>query len=254
MTVLVGVHCTDGVVIGSDSIATSAMGQNPLVHLQSNSKIQIFSDQVIVAATGAVGLSQRLSTHVELAVKGGVFKNLKLDECTTNISKRFLTDCGNSLVQNHPQRGIGFGAMIAALIQGEPRLIEYGTTDFQPEIKKDKLFFVSMGSGQMLADPFLAFISRVLWKDTSPSVEQAKFGVYWALDHAIKLAPGGVGGPINLSVLSKVGEAWQASLLPDTQEQAQYIVELETHIGGFARKTIQDAQAIPPPAVPPHDA
>jgi hypothetical protein len=39
------------------------------------------------------------------------------------------------------------------------------TYDFQPEIKRGKLFFVSMGSGQPLADPFLAFVKRVLWKD-----------------------------------------------------------------------------------------
>jgi hypothetical protein len=42
VTVLVGVRCTDGVVIGADSIATSAMGQLPLIHLESEPKIQIF--------------------------------------------------------------------------------------------------------------------------------------------------------------------------------------------------------------------
>ncbi|MER9949947.1 hypothetical protein [Mesorhizobium sp. M0047] len=249
MTVLVGVLCSDGVVIGADSIATSAIGMNPLVQLQTNGKIQILSDQVIVAATGAIGFSQRLNFHVEQAIKGDVFKNLKINECTTNISKRFLTDCAGSMVQQS-SRGLGFGALLAAFIQGEPRLIEYGTQDFQPEIKKDALFFVSMGSGQMLADPFLAFISRVLWKDAPPTVEQGKFGVYWALDHAIKLAPGGVGAPIKLSVLSQVNGAWVASLLPDTQEQAQYIVELEGHIGSFARATIEDAEATPPPIAP----
>lgn len=60
MTIIVGVRCTDGIVIGADSIATSAMGIQPLIHLQSNSKLHIFSDNVIVAATGAVGHTQRL--------------------------------------------------------------------------------------------------------------------------------------------------------------------------------------------------
>jgi hypothetical protein len=250
MTVLVGVRCSDGIVVGADSIATSAMGPNPLVHLQSNSKTTIFGQRIIVAATGAVGLAQRLTSHVEQAINGGVFGNLNVRDCTTNISKRFLTDCQNSLVQNHPQHGLRFGALLAAVIQGEPCLVEYGTLDFQPEIKKEKLFFVSMGSGQMLADPFLAFIGRVLWKDQPPTVEQGKFGVYWALSHAIKLAPGGVGLPINLATLSRENNNWIAKTLPDTQEQAQYIEELEGHIGAFARNTIEEAETTPPPEAP----
>jgi hypothetical protein len=64
------------------------------------------------------------------------------------------------------------------------------TYDFQPEIKRGKLFFVSMGSGQPLADPFLAFVKRVLWKDQTPTVDAAKIGVYWALSHTIDCASG----------------------------------------------------------------
>jgi hypothetical protein len=171
------------------------MGADPLLSLQANSKIQIYGGNVIVAATGAVGLSQRLTHHIEQAISGGVFKGSKHD-CTTNISKRLLTDCSNSLVQNHPQQGLRFGALLAATIKGEPCLVEYATTDFQPEIKDDKAFFASMGSGQILADPFLAFVSRVLWKGAMPTVDDGRFGVYWVLDHTIKLAVGGVRGPI----------------------------------------------------------
>jgi hypothetical protein len=39
-----------------------------------------------------------------------------------------------------------------------------------------------------------------------PTVDQARFGVYWVLDHTIKLAPGGVGGPIKMSELPKTME------------------------------------------------
>jgi hypothetical protein len=253
VTVLVGVRCSDGVVIGSDSIATSSMGPSPLLHLPSNSKIQIFQDSIILATTGAVGFSQRLTHHVGEAISGGVFKNLKLNDCMTNISRRLLTDFQNSMVQKHHERGIGFGGLMAFAAKDEPCLVEYATTDFQPEIKQDKLFFVSMGSGQLLADPFLVFVSRVLWKNTMPTVDQARFGVYWVLDHTIKLAPGGVGGPIKMSELRKTNGTWCASELPDTQEPAQYISELEEHIGKFALTTIEEAKASPLPAVPALD-
>jgi 20S proteasome alpha/beta subunit len=58
VTVLVGVRCSDGVVIGADGIATSSMGAAPLIHLEADPKIRLFSDTVIMATTGSVGYAQ----------------------------------------------------------------------------------------------------------------------------------------------------------------------------------------------------
>ena len=194
-------------------------------------------------------MAQRLAVHMDNAIQGKVFRNLKNMEYATNISKRFLTECQDTKVQ-FTNQGLGFGAMVAAFADGAPRLIEYATTNFQPELKQGRLFFVSMGSGQLLADPFLAFVARVLWKNQMPTVEYGKFGVYWALNHTITHAPGGVGGPIHIAVLRNDGEQWIAEELPDTQEQGQYVTELENHIGGFAWAPIAEATAEPIPAAP----
>jgi hypothetical protein len=107
-----------------------------------------------------------------------------------------------------------------------------------------------MGSGQLLADPFLAFVSRVLWDGKMPTVDTGKFGVYWVLDHTIKLAPGGIGGPIKMAILRKANGAWSTQELEDTQEPAQYINELEKHIARFAHTGIEHAVAAPLPEVP----
>jgi hypothetical protein len=66
----------------------------------------------------------------------------------------------------------------------------------------------------------------------------------------IKLAPGKVGPPIRLATLKMTEGKWTAAE-QDTQEFAQYIEELENHIGKFIRATVEDAAAKPPPAVPP---
>lgn len=247
MTVLVGVRCSDGVVIGADSVATSSMGPNPLIHIQSNSKIRIFDGKVVVAATGAVGFSQRLDAHVQEAISGGVFNQQKQRECVTNISRRLLTDFEQSKVHVHPQGGLRFGALIAAVHGGQPFLVEYDTANFQPEVKEGKIFFVSMGSGQMLADPFLAFVARVMWGGKMPTVAEAKFGVFWALKHAITLAPGGVGDPIIIAALQQNNRAWVAAEMTENQELEQYISDLENHIGAFAQKAILETPAIPIP-------
>jgi hypothetical protein len=254
LTVLVGVRCSDGVVVGADSVATSSTGISPLIHLQSNSKIRIYG-KVIVAATGAVGLSQRLDVHIQEAISGGVFNMLKLRECAANISKRVLTDFEQSKVQFHPQLGLRFGALIASVHSGEPFLLEYDTGNFQPVFKEGNIFFVSMGSGQTLADPFLAFVARVMWGGKMPTVADAKFGVFWALQHAISLAPGGVGGPIILATLQQNNGTWIAAEADENQELEEYITGLEKHIGSFAREAIADAPVepipVPAPAAPP---
>jgi hypothetical protein len=252
MTVLVGVKCSDGIVIGSDSIATSSAGPSPVMQVQSNDKIQIFDGNIIVATTGAVGNAQRLNHHIQEAIRGNVFKNLTKHEISVNITRRLLQDFTNSLMPAHPHHGLGFGALLAAPIKGEPCLVEYATNNFQPEFKDGKLFYVSMGSGQPLADPFLAFISRVLWKDALPDVRLGRFGVFWALQHTIKLAPGTVGDPIKIAVLQKEGENWIASLADDNEEAEQFISGLEEKIGKDFINPLAEAEVIRPPD-PPRD-
>ena len=118
---------------------------------------------------------------------------------------------------------------MAAPLDGAAQLIEFGTVDFQPEIKKDRLHFVTMGSGQLLADPFLAFISRVLWEGKPPDVQMGALGIYWVLSHTIHYAPGGVGEPIKIAVLKKekgdwIARSWEGDEL---QEPEQHVAEIE---------------------------
>ena len=67
MTVLVGVLCSDGLVVGADSIATSSAGMHPLIQVRSDDKIKIIGGRVIIAGTGAVGLGQRFHAVVQKA-------------------------------------------------------------------------------------------------------------------------------------------------------------------------------------------
>ena len=58
MTAIVGVLCSDGVVVGSDSAATFASGIQPTIE-QETIKIDVINDRVIVAGSGLIGLHQR---------------------------------------------------------------------------------------------------------------------------------------------------------------------------------------------------
>lgn len=100
------------------------------------------------------------------------------------------------------------------------------------------------------ARPFLAFVNRVLWKGTMPTVEFGRLGVYWTLDHTIKCAAGGIGGKIRIATLRKIDGKWAASEVLETEEPAQFISEIEAQIGSQALRVVEDAKASPPPLPP----
>ena len=258
MTILVGVKCTDGVVIGADSAATSSIGPQRLIQIISDDKINIVGGKIIIACTGAVGLSQRFHGIVKAAWDPPKkWFQKPMAECLREISRATLQDFEyTGAPRLAPQQGgLQFGSLMAVPLDGAAQLIEFGSSDFQPEIKKDILHFVSMGSGQVLADPFLAFVSRVLWGGKPPDVQMGAFGLFWVLSHTIQYAPGGVGKPIKIAVLKKEKGDWVARSVEgdDLQEPEQHVAEIEKLIASYPKATVEAVQATPPPKPPPKD-
>jgi hypothetical protein len=255
VTIIVGVKCIDGVVIGADSAATSSIGPQRLIQIVSEDKINIVGGKVIIACTGAVGLSQRFHG----VVKGAWDAPKKwfqkpMAECLRDLTRATLQDFDHTAVPRYPlqQGGLQFGSLMAAPMDGGAQLIEFGSLDFQPEIKKDQLHFVSIGSGQVLADPFLAFVSRVLWGAKPPDVQLGAFGLYWVLSHTIQYAPGGVGKPIKIAILKKEKGDWVARSMEgdELQEPEQHVAEIEKLIAGYPKAIIESTHASPPPTPP----
>jgi hypothetical protein len=252
VTIIIGVRCSDGVVIGADNLATSTMGPQPLFKKQSGDKIVAVGDRVIVACTGTIGLSQRFGAVLQDCWNRKIFQNGTI-KSTGEITRLAVTDFQNTGVPRHQQFGLNFGALVAVPIDSRAQLIEFGTVDFQPEIKTDSSYFVAIGSGQLLAEPFLAFVDRVLWKNQMPDVRKAMFGVYWALNHTILYAPMGVGAPAKMAVLRKDGKDWSVQKFEeaDLQETIEHIAEIEKKIGASLEKETIEAAAAEQPPKPP---
>lgn len=253
MTVLVGVYCRDGIVVGADSAAVSAHGQTPLI-MQQATKIDIVGDRTVLATTGALGLGQRFRHHVEEEWREKGFQGSE-HALSTSLCRRTLRDFESTGVRFGNQ-GLGFGALLAAPLDGRQSLIEFGTTDFQPEIKSEQIMFVSMGSGQVLADPFLGFIRRVFWKNEAPRLQEGIFGALWALVHTIDLVPGTVSEPIQMAVLAREQKGqWRARKLVDDElgEHREHCKVLEERIGPSTAKPAMEAgtETAPPAPKPP---
>jgi 20S proteasome alpha/beta subunit len=218
MTAIVGVYCKDGVVIGSDSSATFTAGQYGTIE-QPTKKIDILGN-VIVAGTGQIGLGQRFCAVVKKAWDEKKFQNSEIE-----VAKYLCSNGIKDFASTEAKRG-EYGALVAFPIMSQFHLCEFSIVDFQPEMKNDRLWYVSMGSSQPITDPFLAFIRQVYWNEGLPTVNEAMFAVTWTLDHAISINPGGVNGPIQMAVLEKMKKDKLEARFVETSEldeHRQYI-------------------------------
>ncbi len=126
-------------------------------------------------------------------------------EITAQISSRALHQfMKTELVPQHPdwKAKVPLGALVAFWSNNRAYLCEFGYGLFQPTLYEDKLWYVSTGSGQGIADPVLGFLRTVFWGNQKPkTIADGIFAVYWALQQTIDLNPGGVGGEKHIAVL-----------------------------------------------------
>jgi hypothetical protein len=250
MTVLVGVLCEDDVVVGSDSSATFAAGPNLNTIEQPIQKTFIVEKDIIFATTGAGGLGQRLEFVLRGLRQSPIWPGAQRLPLALEISRRMLQNMQATFL--NPGQ---LGALVAFPCQNAFHLCEFAVADFQPEMKTVDTWFVSMGSGQMITDPFFGLLRRTLFRDAQPTLAEGVLAAYWALHNAIELNTGGINGPIQVAVLRRPAPdaAFEARLLGDDElaEHAGAIASIEDYLADYRQQlTPQPAQAEPPPEPP----
>lgn len=132
------------------------------------------------------------------------------------------------------------------------QLIEYDSVNFQPELKDYSILFVSLGSGQPIADPFLGFIRRIFWSNQPPILREGIFGAIWTLEHTKKVTPGMVGGPSTIGVLERVKGKWKARILPNDElgEHMEHVNTVEEHVAQYRGRILKQAEQGKAPDVP----
>ena len=139
-------------------------------------------------------------------------------------------------------------SLVALPVNHKPCLMQF---DFNgaPELATSHLPFVALGSGQPIADPFLAFLRRLFWPDHEPTVAEGRFAAVWTIDHVRRTNPGGVGGDIQLAILEPVAgkPAIVAVATPDdVQEHLQKVELAESALKAHVRGA-PSADTPPPP-------
>ncbi len=114
-----------------------------------------------------------------------------------------------------------------------------GVTPPEYKTKESKVWYVSMGSGAPIADPFLGFLRHVFWPDKPPPLSEGKFYVCLALDHVIHLNTGGIKGPKQVAEIRKdKKDNFKASIVDDIEmnDHTDNVRSLYDYIRGYLKK------------------
>ena len=243
MTLIVGIKCADGVVVGADGAATlgnPTFGQQTV--LQPVTKLQTISEKIIMGVSGPVGLGQLYCDSVEKSsntLSRGDLPAIQRKLCQA-ISKDVKQAVESAEIWKQLQGPAAIhlastSSLIALTVSGSPELIQCNQTG-QAEAATDDLPYVAIGSGQPLADPFLAFLRKVFWANTPPRLAQGILATVWTLTHAIGVAPGGVAFPIQVMTLTKNadGKSLVESLADDDlQVHQESVAAAEQYLASF---------------------
>ena len=210
MTLIVGIRARDGVVLGADGAATFGTASSSTIR-QPVRKLSIVRGQAVVGVSGPVGLGQRIIAEIEEIWKSKGLANSTPPQAMTQLRQMVWEHIKMEIeVAAVAQKIPGTPAAMSAVSQtlvaipcaGRACLFQFDPQG-APEEATEDLPFVAIGSGQTIADPFLAFLRRIFWRDRLPNLSEGVFATLWTLQHAIHTSPGGVSGPIQIVVAER---------------------------------------------------
>jgi 20S proteasome alpha/beta subunit len=242
MTLIVGIRCEDGIVLGADGAATlGALGGKTVQ--QPCRKLAKISDCIIIGTSGPVGLGQIFSGTLQDLWTNNRLSGKSPHEAMAILREAFWQHAEKEfkaaqvtvpmLGQVSLESALSF-TLLAMPLRKQPCLFQFNQ-QCSPELASGDLPFISIGSGQQLADPFLAFLRRVFWPTRMPKVTEGVLATVWSLDQAIRTNPGGVGNPIQVMTLEKDGADWKVKELGETDfsEHRQAISTAESALAEF---------------------
>jgi len=235
MSVLVGIHSTDGVVLAADSAATLG-GFEGDTAIDTARKITVIGSTLVLGVAGSAGFNQKVVDALEHDSPVD-YASLRPVQAMNRLEQalRPLMDQAMAVLQVARS---AHGDLVAGHIMGET-LIAVPSTE-GPQLVKinaagtgclyQELLFATIGEGQRTADPFMLWQKKVVWRDGQPNQSRAALSAVWTVDYVVSRHPGRVGGEPAVSILTQTGPRSRVSTLsPD---------DISTH-----RKIIADAEA-----------
>lgn len=252
MTILLAIQCKDGeIVVAADSAATFVTPTFEPTAKQHVSKLSIINSEALFAHSGAVGMGQRLEIVMEDAwLNKSTLKKLNPGRAMQHLRNRFWQEVVKDEAEVVEQSGDELKPLARMAVMQQflvafpptksikhPTLIHFNW-QCQPEMLSDQFPTVALGSGQSIADPFLSFIRRVLWKGEVPSsISDGIFAASWTMRYVIKASAAYVDDPIQIAIMrpSSSGGSWKTEIVenPALDEHFENVSAIEKYISDY---------------------
>jgi hypothetical protein len=237
MTLIVGMLCTDGVVIGADTgLNADARGcDNKTMGLNSASKIEIFDGHIIAAYSGPVGLGQRLFKIIKRQRDLNAFVNSNAQEIVHSVTREALADFRSTGITEFP-----LAAFLSFPNNDEHKLCEFAFGTLQPEFKHDGNWCWADGTCPDISNVSLFLLKQMIWPPDRPNVRGGIVAALWTLTWANRIFGGEIRAPFEIAILERAAGTLKARKL-DAAEIGGHqgtLSQLEEHIRVDVRKLL----------------
>src|SRR3989442_535746 len=247
--------------MAADGAATLGSLGTPTAQQKTVKKLHLLQGKIIVGTSGHIGLGQRLEAVIDDGYRENKFQGRVETAMGTMrhllwkvVGPEFEIAAVAAKVVGSPVASMSaIEAMMVALpLNRQPELIQFDQ-QCTPERASDDLPFIAIGSGQPIADPYLALLRRVLWPASGcPTIQDGIFSAVWTLRHAIETNTGGVADPIQVAILDKSDKEWGARELTsgDLTEHEAAVRDAERVVRAWRSEFTTKPSAAPPPKPP----
>lgn len=191
MPQIVGIHCTNGVVL-----AASGSGDGDASNLLRRARsLRVIAGQAVLGVSGHEGVAQEMTLALEGALatpeRGDgselSFRNKLRDALAGPIQRSAALQCSLDRIADprdrEPAQNTYGGGIVALPFRRALRLYTLDAACVLTELTEEDPF-AAVGAAWGLTEAFLGFLARNLWEAGVPSVRQAEMAACWALAHA----------------------------------------------------------------------
>jgi hypothetical protein len=211
VSLIVGIRCTDSVVLAASGPGTRPSEDGLPPARQWTKKLRVVAGQAVLGVTGHDGLAQEMALSLERCLAEPDERESADDVVRGKLRDALAAPVQRTVAIHRTLQGLpGFGitsneyvisqSILAIPFRDSLRLFLLDPECSVTEVTNE-LACATIGSAKAIADPFLAFLRKVLWHDRLPDVALGELCAYWTMLHVAETSPGTLTFPIQLVVM-----------------------------------------------------
>ncbi|UCC71298.1 MAG: hypothetical protein JSV86_13000 [Gemmatimonadota bacterium] len=213
MSLIVGIRCTDSVVLAASGPGTMPSEDGLPPARQWGKKLRVVAGQAVLGVTGHDGLAQEMALSLERCLAEPDERDAVEDVLRGKLRDALAAPVQRTVAIHRTLQGLpGFGitsneyvvsqSMLAIPFRDSLRLFLLDPECSVTEVT-DELACATIGGAKVIADPFLTFLRKVLWHDGLPDIALGELCAYWTVLHVAESCPGALTFPVQLVVMRR---------------------------------------------------